>query len=570
MKKIEIIGFNFSYSGGKPVLRDINLEIGRGFFGLIGPSGCGKSTLCLALNGLIPHEIAGVKTGKVIVCGKDTDKYHTRQMARHVGMVFQNPESQLFSLCAEDEIAFGPGNFGVSWREIKKRVAQAIKKLKMEHLKNKSPEQMSSGEQQKTAIAAALAMHPADAGSDMPILEKEKLVIAAAMALDPDILVLDEPSANLDPRSAEEIFAILKKISQEKIIFLVSHNIGQIFRYADTVAVMDRGAIVMCGAPADILNSEKLLDYLDLPAISELSNELRLKPMALVAEDIAPKIKFSKEVHFKSKIVYRKNPVVKVDDIDFEYVKGAPILQDISLEISRGEFLAIVGNNGSGKSTLALNMIGILKPQRGNIFINGKNTKKEKISDLVRSIGYAFQNPDLQIFEDTLRQEVAFGLKNLHLPPDEITKKTTDALNYVGLQEYADSDPFSLSLGQKRRLTIASILAMGPKIIILDEPTTGIDDRIVKSLMKLIVRLNREGHTVINMITHNMDLTARYAERVVVLSGGRIISDGPVRKIFAQADILEKANLMRPEINRLGHILGNSEVLTTDDVLSLL
>ncbi|TRZ55333.1 ABC transporter ATP-binding protein [archaeon] len=539
---ISIKNLSFSYDK-EQILRDINLEIEKGFFSVVGSSGCGKSTLCLTLNGLIPHEIGGRISGKVEVSGMDTQKFQIRDLASEVGMVFQNPESQLFALCAEDEIAFGPSNLALPLNEIEKRVNNVLKELNIEHLRNKSPEEMSSGEKQKVAIASALAMEP-------------------------KILVMDEPTANLDPKSSEEIFRIAKKLSKNRIIFLAEHDIDRVAEYSDEVAVMDKGRIVMQGEPEKIFSDDKLLKYIYPPKICRLGFKLNIRPTPLKAEDLLRKIRLKRRLEIKD-VKIKSETIIKINSLSFEYEKHHSVLKDIDLEIHKGEFLAIVGGNGAGKSTLALHFNGLLKSTSGTVLVDGVDTKKASVSELARKVGYVFQNPDQQIFADTLEQEISFGPKNLGLGKKEISERVNEALKYASLNAFREKDPFSLSLGQKRRVSIASILSMKPEVIILDEPSTGLDLRTAESVMNLVKKLNKRGHTIV-MITHDMELVAEYAERVVVMDSGRIIADAPTREIFKRKNILEKANLEKSELSKLGELIGESRLLKMDEALAVL
>ena len=540
---LSIKNLSFRYPSGNLVLNNINLGLERGFFSLVGASGCGKSTLCFALNGLIPQEISGELSGRILVDNMDTQKYVVRDLATKVGMVFQNPESQLFSLCAEDEIAFGPANLGLPWNEIETRTADALKLLNIENLRTKSPEQMSSGEKQKIAIASALSMNP-------------------------KILVLDEPTANLDPKSSEEIFKILKKISKQRLVFLTEHDIDKVVQYSDNIAVMDKGKIVMKGKPREIMDNN-LAEYIYPPKIVRLGLKLGIKPLPLTAEEMAKAVKIKKPLNFQKKTKPRKDKIIEIKNLCFEYSKTQQILKNINLSIYKGEFLAIVGANGSGKTTLAMHLNGLLSPSKGDMIVNGANTKNVKVSELAKIIGYVFQNPDEQIFGDNLIEEIGFGVKNLGLKQKEISKRVNSAIKYTGLRKYKTQDPFSLSLGQKRRITIASILAMKPQVIVLDEPSTGLDLRTAENIMALVKTLNKLGHTII-MITHDMELVAEYANRVIVLDNGQIISDAETRETFAKQNVLDKANLTRPEINKLGCLLGEPKVLTINDIVKII
>lgn len=537
---LSIKGLSFSYVEGRKVLDNVNLELDKGLFCLVGPSGCGKSTLCLTLNGLIPHSISGKIEGKVIVNGKGTQKYPVNKLATNVGMVFQNPESQLFSLSAEDEIAFGPCNLGLPWGEVEKRVLETLKLLDIEHLRNKSPEEMSSGEKQKVAIASALSMKP-------------------------KILVLDEPTANLDPISSEEIFRIAKNLSKNILVFLAEHDLDRVMRYADKVAVMDKGRIVLVGKPGDVLNRNEFQNYLDFPKAAQIADRLNIHPLPVKIEALSGKLKLKRRLPNERRIP-RGKLLIEARNLEFGYEKGKPVLKSVNLKIYKGEFLAVVGGNGAGKSTLVSHFNGLLRPDKGDVLVAGLNTKKRDISRLSRKVGYVFQNPDLQLFEDTIFDEVAFGPRNLKLSGPEVSRRVERSLRAVGLWELRGEDPFSLSLGQKRRVTIASVLSMKPELIIVDEPSTGLDPRTSKGVMGLVRELNRKGRTII-LVTHDMELVGEYAKRCIVMDKGKIIADGSAREIFSQEDLIERANLMRPEISNLGKLLGEPRMATVEDCL---
>ncbi|MCK5234384.1 MAG: ABC transporter ATP-binding protein [Candidatus Aenigmarchaeota archaeon] len=542
---IKITDLSFEYSGDEKILKKVNLKLGKnGLFSLVGKSGCGKSTLCLALNGLIPHEIGGKISGKVEVNDLDTQKHPIKELATHVGMVFQNPESQLFALSAEDEIAFGPSNLALPWVEVEKRVTNALKLLKIEHLRDKSPEEMSSGEKQKVAIASALAMEP-------------------------EILVLDEPTANLDPASTEDIFRILKKLSRKMLVFVAEHDIGKVLEYSDMIAVMDKGTIMMQGTPRQIISNPQIGKYLSLPKICRISEKINIIPIALTASELAGKVRIRKKLKVKQQAKDKGESIVKIKDVCFSYSKENLVLDNINLQINRGEFLAIVGENGAGKSTLALHLNSLLKPVRGKIIIGRTDTADSKVSMLSKTVGYVFQNPDLQMFEDTLIDEISFGPKNMGLDENEIKDRVHEVIGYTGLETFRDSDPFSLSVGQKRRVTIASILSMKPQVIVLDEPSTGLDIRTAESLMELVIKLNSSGHTII-MITHDMDLVADYAKRVVVMKKGKIIADDDTRVVFRNDKIMAESNLLRPDLARFGKLIGEPNILTMDDCLDVI
>jgi len=542
MNMIQITDLSFEYLSDEKILRNINLEIDKGFFSLVGVSGCGKSTLCLALNGLIPHEIGGKISGKVEVSGLDTQKHPIKELAIHVGMVFQNPESQLFALSAEDEIAFGPSNLALPYSKVKKRVDKVLKQLDIEYLRNKSPEEMSSGEKQKVAIASALAMEP-------------------------EILVLDEPTANLDPASTEDIFKLLKRLSRDMLVFVAEHDIAKVLKYSDMIAVMDKGSIVLTGTPEKILNESMIDKYMYLPKICRISKKMGIiSPIASNASELAERTRLKRRPVGEEKRKIKCESIIQIKDLWFEYKDKTAVLKNINLDINKGEFVAIVGQNGAGKSTLALHLNGLLKPTRGDVVIDGNNTKNEKVSSLSKIVGYAFQNPDIQFFEDTLTEEISFGPRNLGLDSAEIKARAESIFRYTGLDKFRDKDPFSLSMGQKRRLSIASILSMEPKVIVIDEPSTGLDIKTTDSLMKLVKKLNSLGHTIV-MITHDMELVSDYAERVIVMKNGEVIGDGSIRDVFNSEKLIRDAHLMLPEIIKFGKLVGDTGIITVDDCL---
>ncbi|MBN2095472.1 MAG: ATP-binding cassette domain-containing protein [Candidatus Aenigmarchaeota archaeon] len=537
---LEIRDLSFSYIGEKKVLDGINLSLDKGLFCLIGPSGCGKSTLCLALNGLIPQSIPGKLEGRITVGKLDTQKKPVSEIARFVGLVFQNPDSQLFSLCAEDEIGFGPCNLGLPWKVVSERVDESIGLLDIPHLRNKSPEEMSSGEKQKVAIASALSMKPR-------------------------ILVLDEPTANLDPVSGEEIFRIAKRLGKKMLVFMAEHDIDKVMSYADRVGVMARGRLEIVGEPHQVINHPDFQKYLELPEVARAGALVGLKSLPLAPQDLARKIRLRKRLP-RERAFKNGKAIIETKSLEFGYEQAKPILKGISLKIHRGEFVAIVGGNGAGKSTLVAHFNGLLKPTKGEVRVGGKSTRGQEVSALARKVGYVFQNPDLQIFEDTLLEEVSFGPRNIGLSKSETSGRVEEALRSVGLWEFRNADPFSLSVGQKRRVTIASVLSMKPEAVIVDEPSTGLDPRTSEGVMALLRKMNREGKTII-LVTHDMDLVAQFARRCIVMDSGRIVADGTVREVFSDMALLEKSRLMRPEISKVGALIGEPQIATISDLL---
>ena len=572
---IDIKGITYSYPTSKePVLRDINLSVRKGeFLSIMGPTGAGKSTLCLTLNGIIPQSLSGKMNGSVVVEGMNTLAHGVHVLTSKVGIIFQEPESQLFSMNVGEEVSFGPENLGVPPDEIRKRVDWALSVVRMEQFRERSPFRLSGGQKQRVAIAAALSMMPS-------------------------ILVLDEPTSGLDPIGKMEVFSVvhdLKKMRNMTVV-MVEHESEEIARFSDRVVVMDQGRIVLEGAPRDVFSrAQTLLDIgLNVPQVSELSEKMNQKfgpsrPYSfLTLQEAEESIlrDFSKSKarsgaspetgkteQRRSTVANDQPPAVEVKDLHFEYEKDTEVLTGINLSINRGECVAIVGQNGSGKTTLVKHFNGLLRPTSGKIIVNGIETAGKTIAQLSKTVGYLFQNPDHQIFSASVEEEIAFGPKNLGADPEETERRVAEALKLVRLEEYRKVPPSTLGLGQRRKVTLASIVAMKPDVMILDEPTTGIDWNGSIQLMDSVRELNKQGHTIIT-ITHSMRVVAQYAERTIVLANGKIILDGPTREVFSRPDVLKTTFLTPPQITCLAQDLQSmgfaNDILSVDEFCSSL
>ena len=473
---IEVKNLSYSYLQEKNlVLENISFNIKEGeVYGIIGPSGCGKSTLLLALSGLIPHSIKGDVIGNILINGKDLLKSNLMELSQKVQILFQSPDSQLFALNVEDEITFGLENLNLPWFEIERRLNTVLEDLGIEHLRNRSIEELSSGQKQKVALAAILAMEP-------------------------KVLLFDEPTANLDQPSIRNLIELVKELKKKYTILIVEHNVELVKEVCDRVLLMNDGKVFIEDRTDDVFGSKEYGKVMLPPHnMKEITNQLR-----------------------KIKGITKNKILLEINDLNFKYSNNVCALKDIHLSIGKGDFVGILGLNGSGKSTLALNLIGILKGS-GKILLEGKNISKLDVYERAKRIGYVFQNPNYQLFEENLFDEIAFGLKNLGLNEKEIEKRTDETLHLVNLAEFRDRDPHALSVGQKRRVSIGSVLAMKPEIIIVDEPDTGLDHKNAKELMNYIKKLNEEGKTII-MISHSIELVAEYCNRIIGMKDGKIV-----------------------------------------------
>ncbi|PKO21410.1 MAG: hypothetical protein CVU38_14930 [Chloroflexi bacterium HGW-Chloroflexi-1] len=535
-----------------PVLKGVSLEVQQGeFVALLGRVGAGKTTLCMALNGLVPHSTGGIFRGEVTVLGLDTKQHPVADMARSVGMVFQDPESQLVQMRVEDEVAFGPENLGVPTAEIEKRVTWALKAVGLADYRDRSPLLLSGGEKQRVAIAAMLAMHSR-------------------------VLVLDEPTANLDPVGKAAVFNVLSGLCREHriTVFMATQELERIARFADRVLVLHKGQIALDGPPAEVFQHVTELQAwgVGVPQLVELGHVLTQRTrrsyhftsMSDAYKQLrrqARKVRMRKsQGPFPPPPNHSANPLaalsqIVVENLSYTYADGTTALQEVNLILPPGEFVAILGPNGSGKTTLAKHFDGLLKPTKGRVLVERRDTRTARVAELARLVGYVFQNPDHQIFAPTVREEIAFGPRMQELPASIAGQRVDDALARFGLTPYADLPPALLGFGQRRQIALAAVIATQPKVLILDEPTGGLDGRSRQELLDVVAGFNALGRTVI-LITHDMRLVAEYAHRAVVLLNGRILFDGSPRALFHQPEFLDQAGLALPPITRLADRLA--------------
>jgi len=552
MNSIHIKDLSFTYrNSNTKTLDGINLNLNEGeMVTVMGRSGAGKSTLCRCLNGIIPKFIKGDLTGTIEILGESIKDKHIYQVAQNVGLVFQDFESQLFSTNVELEVAFGPENLAIPRDEIRQRINYALKTVGLEGFEKRQPYALSGGEKQRLAIASVLSSKP-------------------------KIMVLDEPATDLDPGGRYEIFTALNELRKESIsILLVEHDTEDVIETNRTV-ILDSGKIVASGNTHDLFRDVKLLEQYGIRPlqIPKLFMEAGLDLTPLTAKEaynngydlLNPLLNEEKYDLIRIKDAEKKygDVAIEVKGLKYSYAGNENALDGIDLTIKEGEFVAIIGQNGSGKTTLAKHFNGLLRPSAGSIKCFGKDTARMKISELGKIVGYVFQNPDHQIFANTVREELTFGPRNYGLLEDQISINVLQSLQSVHLEGYEDQDPFSLTKGERQRVAVASVLACKPGVLILDEPTTGLDYIQQKSMMELLRSLNEAGHTII-IITHSLWVVAEYAHRAIVMDEGSIIMDGTVREVFSQQEKMESAGMRLPEIVKLGNMLGKT-LLSVDE-----
>lgn len=530
-------------------LKDVNIEIERGsFVAVLGHNGSGKSTFAKHINALLTPS-----GGALWIKGFDTRNeeliWEIRQSA---GMVFQNPDNQMVATVVEEDVAFGPENLGVPSKEIRKRVDDVLGTVRMSEYKTHSPNRLSGGQKQRIAIAGVLAMRP-------------------------DCIVLDEPTAMLDPVGRKEVLETVMKLNREEGIttILITHYMDEAVK-ADKVFVIDDGNVVLEGTPREIFSQvETLKGYgLDVPQVTETAFQL-LKQGIQMPKDIlevdelvsaceavlGPPVAFSGvEIETpgnESKAEEEAlEPCIVIKDLTHIYNEGTTFqkkaLDNVNLTIYKGEFIGLIGHTGSGKSTLIQHLNALLVPAYGEILLNGKNifADKTKLKGIRQKVGLVFQYPEHQLFEMTVYKDVSYGPANMNLSKEEVDARVRKALQTVGLAEdIYNKSPFDLSGGQKRRVAIAGVLAMEPEILILDEPTAGLDPRGRDEILDAIKQMHHQLGITVILVSHSMEDVARLVDRIIVMHRGKMALTGTPREVFQNVDRLEEMGLAAPQIS---------------------
>jgi energy-coupling factor transport system ATP-binding protein len=543
---VSIRDVKYRYRGQKVnALEEINLSLEPGeFLMLMGPSEAGKSTLAATINGLIPHFHMGKLEGDVTVKGRNTRDHSVAQMAELVGMVFQDFEAQLFSTNVELEVAFGPENFAVPREEIKERIDENLAYVGLERFRNRPPSTLSGG-------------------------QKQKLAIASVLALKPQVLVMDEPTTDLDPISKMGVFEITHRLCKrdDLTLLIIEHETEEAL-FADRIALIRDGKLIKVGPTREILTDVALMESLgvmplgipkffkavgvsELPLTPDEGVET-FKSLKLQINDLAYQEMVARE---KAELEKFNEPLIQCTNLSHTYKGEVEALKKVNIEIHRGDMVAIIGQNGSGKTTLAKHFNGLLLPTEGEILVNGKPTREQGIFSLGKTVGYVFQNPDHQIFSEKVFDEVAFSPRLRKLPEEEIKQRVLEALSAVGLEGLEEEDPFTLTKSGRQRVAVASVLASNPDVLILDEPTTGLDYSEQSSMMNMVRRLNENGSTII-FITHHMWVVAEYAKRAFVMKDGDVILEGSTREVFSHSEVLRDAFLRPPHFVEFTRRLG--------------
>ena len=543
---IELKDFSFQYKAqSEPTLKNLNFTIYKGEKVLIvGPSGSGKSTIGQCLNGIIPNIYKGTSSGQFLIQGKEAFDLSIYEKSHLVSTVLQDTDGQFIGLSVAEDLAFALENDVVDLRTMKERVQSWAERLDLMKLLDHRPQDLSGGQKQRVSLAGVLI-------DESPIL------------------LFDEPLANLDPKSGQDIIDLIDQIHEEQgtTTIIIEHRLEDVlYRPIDRVILINQGQILFNGSPDELLRTTLLAENgirepLYLTTLRQLGQDIdqlehldRLEDIELTGVNRSiPEATFTKTGEAEE--------LLKLEQISFAYQENHPILKNISLTIPKGQRLAIVGKNGAGKSTLAKAICGFITTE-GQYTSRGEDIKQESVKERAERVGYVLQNPNQMISTNMIFDEVALGLRLRGISEEDIKERVYQALKTCGLYEFRKWPISALSYGQKKRVTIASILVLGPEILVLDEPTAGQDQRNYTEIMEFLDSLQEKGHTIV-MITHDMQLMLDYSDRALVVSDGQILADLSPAELFTHPDILQEANLKETSIFALANRLGMDPLALT-------
>jgi len=536
---IELKDFSFQYKAqSEPTLKNLNLTIYKGEKVLIvGPSGSGKSTIGQCLNGIIPNIYKGTSSGQFLIQGKEAFDLSIYEKSHLVSTVLQDTDGQFIGLSVAEDLAFALENDMVELESMKSRVHTWAERLDLSKLLDHRPQDLSGGQKQRVSLAGVLI-------DESPIL------------------LFDEPLANLDPKSGQDIIDLIDQIHEEQgtTTIIIEHRLEDVlYRPIDRVILINQGQVLFNGSPDELLRTTLLAENgirepLYLTTLRQLGQDISKLPHLDKVEKL-PLGDLSVDIptpHFEKGV--EAETILELGHLNFAYREGQPILKDLSLTIPKGQRLAIVGKNGAGKSTLAKAICGFIQTE-GTYFSKGEDIKGDSVKERAERVGYVLQNPNQMISTNMIFDEVALGLRLRNVPEDQIESRVHQALKTCGLYEFRKWPISALSYGQKKRVTIASILVLGPDVLVLDEPTAGQDQRNYTEIMDFLDELHQKGHTIV-MITHDMQLMLDYSDRAVVVMDGQVLADLTPAELLTQPEILRRANLKETSIFALANRLG--------------
>ncbi len=507
---IENLSFKYS-SRDEQSLSEVNLQIRPGQLMLLaGASGSGKTTLMRCINGLIPRTYHGFGKGEIRAFGQSVRQMSMAQLSQIVGTLLQDPERQIVASYVLNEVSFGLENLGLPRVEILRRVDETLSYLKISHLRDRETFQLSGGEKQKVALAAVLAMRPR-------------------------ILLLDEPLASLDPASAHEALLLFRQLADDGIaILLVEHRVEDVLSIRpEQVAYLDDGRLIYNGSAEGLM---QVVDYkrIKLPA-PVVIERARNEPLPEIQPALPPR---------------GETPLICFEDVHFRYSPDTPeVLRGVTFNVQQGDIIAILGHNGAGKTTLVKHALGLLKPTHGTVLLEGRDTRKTTVAQAAHTVGYVFQSPSQMLFAPTVEEELSFGPRNLDHPPEQIKHDVAWAIQTVNLASELKMPPLALSFGQQKRVSIAAVLAMRSRILMMDEPTAGQDYWNYQAFMDAILQM--PGFDAILFITHDLDLALIYANRILLVDQGQLMADGSPQQVLSDEDLLRRSQILSTSLLRL-------------------
>ncbi|WP_347366622.1 ABC transporter ATP-binding protein [Vibrio vulnificus] len=549
---IEFSNFSFRYESlDKPTLRNINLRIEKGEkIVIIGPSGSGKSTLGQCLNGLIPHAIKGEVSGSLTINGQETAAFAMHQFTEQVGTVLQDTDSQFVGLSIGEDIAFALENQLTSNIEMYSLVKATAKMVDLEQMLQRSPHDLSGGQKQRVSLAGILVD-------------------------DVDILLFDEPLAALDPKTGKRTIEIIDELHRKtgKTVVIIEHRLEDVLhRHVDRIILMDGGEIMADTTPDELLASPLLAQYgirepLYLTALKSAGCHLALDdhPSSLSELPLANYQHAMADWFHQANTTnnhIRSETLLDVRNLTYSYDGEKNALEGVSFNVQRGEFVSILGKNGSGKSTITKLIMGVIEPDDGAMYLNRQDLSELTIFERSQKVGVVMQNPNHMISHHMIFDEVAFGLRNRGWDEQQVNDKVLEVLELCGLSKYRHWPIEALSYGQKKRVTIASILALEPELLILDEPTAGQDYRNYTSMLSFIEKLNRELGITVVIISHDMHLVLEYTTRSIVIADSQLVADAPMTDVFSNPALLDRANLTTTSLYELATRLNIAETNT--------
>ena len=553
--KLDDVSFSYGHEA-QNALDHVSLTIEKGeFVGVIGPSGAGKSTLAAVMSGAIPHHYTGQLFGATLVDDRDTCEITLTDISRVVGSVLQDIDAQMVAPIVEDEMLFGLENFGIPHDQIEERISQTLATVGISDLRHREIATLSGGQKQKVAIAAIIAMAP-------------------------NVLVLDEPTAALDPASSTLVFDTLRQINREHgiTVVVIEQKVALLSKYCSRVLVMADGKLAFDGEPHQVFAHASELRQMgvDSPRVARIANSLA--EAGLLPSDQAPCLNVSEAHQLISSLLadatskdapadvpetsphipavprgVNQEPVVELTDVTFAYPHGGASVSNLNMCVYPGELVGVIGQNGAGKTTLTKLLNGLLHPASGTVRMAGMNTADVPTSAIAAKCATLFQNPDRQLYRDTVLDEVAFGLELHGVGIDEARQRARVAAERFGLP--LDESPFSLSRGQRQMVALASVVVLDPQVVLLDEPTSGLDYRECMTVMETVSEMAERGCAVI-MVCHDMEVVSDFAQRLVVMADGRILERGDANRIFADDALMRAAYVEPPQVVALSKELA--------------